>query len=236
MPVPPPPPACPPKPGSTSPTFSPPRGGLSARPWRWRPSRGCLPLGGVGLGDGVLGVELLALQLRHQRINVTVAALPVDVSPDTVSFPWFEGRNLDADEAKTYTHLIAALCDMARNQKRITLCGNRMVSHLLPAAGLERTVAGEVAEQDFPLVLELGPDEAPQPLAPGERCGVWMTAAASWWPGTAAVPSMCCSVWTSAASFRVGIVYFIAAESGGSQLGAEAVAVLEPFTHGTSAA
>ena len=30
----------------------------------------------------------------------------------------------------------------------------------LPAAGLERAVAGEVAEQDFPLVLELGPDEA----------------------------------------------------------------------------
>ena len=44
----------------------------------------------------------------------------MEVSPDTVSFPWFEGRDLDADEVKTYTHLIAALCDMARNQKRIT--------------------------------------------------------------------------------------------------------------------
>lgn len=44
----------------------------------------------------------------------------MEVGPDTVSFPWFEGRDLDADEAKTYTHLIAALCDMARNQKRIT--------------------------------------------------------------------------------------------------------------------
>ena len=44
----------------------------------------------------------------------------MEVSPDTVSFPWFEGRDLDADEVKTYTHLISALCDMARNQKRIT--------------------------------------------------------------------------------------------------------------------
>ena len=49
-----------------------------------------------------------------------VEALPVEVNPDTVSFPWFEGRDLDSDETKTYTHLIAALCDMARNQKRIT--------------------------------------------------------------------------------------------------------------------
>ena len=64
--------------------------------------------------------NLLAAKGRLIRKALEVEALPVDVSPDTVSFPWFEGRNLDADEAKTYTHLIAALCDMARNQKRIT--------------------------------------------------------------------------------------------------------------------
>ena len=64
--------------------------------------------------------SLLAAKGRLIRKALGVAALPVEVGPDTVSFPWFEGRDLDADEVKTYTHLIAALCDMARNQKRIT--------------------------------------------------------------------------------------------------------------------
>ena len=64
--------------------------------------------------------SLLAAKGRLIRKALRVEALPVDVSPDTVSFPWFEGRDLDADEVKTYTHLITALCDMARNQKRIT--------------------------------------------------------------------------------------------------------------------
>ena len=64
--------------------------------------------------------SLLTAKGRLIRKALGVEALPVEVSPDTVSFPWFEGRDLDADEVKTYTHLIAALCDMARNQKRIT--------------------------------------------------------------------------------------------------------------------
>lgn len=54
------------------------------------------------------------------RKALGVEALPVKASDDTVSFPWFEGKNLDANEVKAYTHLIIALCDMARNQKRIT--------------------------------------------------------------------------------------------------------------------
>ena len=64
--------------------------------------------------------SLLAAKGRLIRKALGVEALPVEVSPDMVSFPWFEGHNFDADEVKTYTHLIAALCDMARNQKRIT--------------------------------------------------------------------------------------------------------------------
>lgn len=64
--------------------------------------------------------SLLTAKGRLIRKALGVEALPVEVSPDTVSFPWFESRDLDADEAKTYTHLISALCDMARNQKRIT--------------------------------------------------------------------------------------------------------------------
>jgi len=64
--------------------------------------------------------SLLAAKGRLIRKALGVEALPVEAGADTVSFPWFEGRDLDADEVKTYTHLIAALCDMARNQKRIT--------------------------------------------------------------------------------------------------------------------
>ena len=64
--------------------------------------------------------SLLTAKGRLIRKALGVEALPVEVSPDTVSFPWFEGRDLDADEAKTYTHLISVLCDMARSQKRIT--------------------------------------------------------------------------------------------------------------------
>lgn len=64
--------------------------------------------------------SILTAKGRLIRKALGVEALPVEVSPDTVSFPWFEGRDLDADEVKTYTHLIAALCDMARTQKRIT--------------------------------------------------------------------------------------------------------------------
>lgn len=48
-----------------------------------------------------------------------IAALPIEVSDETVSFPWFPEMP-PADEVSAYTHLITALCDMARNQKRIT--------------------------------------------------------------------------------------------------------------------
>ena len=64
--------------------------------------------------------SLLTVKGRLIRKALGVEALPVEVTPDIISFPWFGNRDLDADEVKTYTHLIAALCDMARNQKRIT--------------------------------------------------------------------------------------------------------------------
>ena len=45
--------------------------------------------------------------------------LPVEAGEEAVSFPWFS-ETLDADEAKAYTDLIAALCRMSREQKRVT--------------------------------------------------------------------------------------------------------------------
>ena len=71
--------------------------------------------------DGLNNLHvLIASKGRLIRKALGIDLLPVQVEAETVSFPWFEGRNLDADEVKTYTHLIAAICDMARNQKRIT--------------------------------------------------------------------------------------------------------------------
>lgn len=48
-----------------------------------------------------------------------VTELPVTEEEDRISFPWFS-TELDPDEVKAYTHFIAALCEMARNQKRVT--------------------------------------------------------------------------------------------------------------------
>lgn len=50
---------------------------------------------------------------------LAVSSLPIETDGEKVSFPWFaEGQ--DGESVKAYTHFIAALCDMARNQKRIT--------------------------------------------------------------------------------------------------------------------
>ena len=48
-----------------------------------------------------------------------VTALPITEEDDKISFPWFT-TELDADEVRSYTHFIAALCEMARNAKRVT--------------------------------------------------------------------------------------------------------------------
>ena len=63
--------------------------------------------------------SLIAAKGRLIRKALGVDLLPVQVEADTVSFPWFSGE-ITAEEVKAYTHLITALCDMARNQKCIT--------------------------------------------------------------------------------------------------------------------
>lgn len=55
--------------------------------------------------------------LIKKALNVT--ELPITEEDDKLSFPWFT-TELDADEVRAYTHFIAALCEMARNQKRVT--------------------------------------------------------------------------------------------------------------------
>lgn len=47
-----------------------------------------------------------------------IEATPIEIGEDRVFFPWY-GDGLDADEVKAYSHFIAAICEMSRNQKRI---------------------------------------------------------------------------------------------------------------------
>ncbi len=50
---------------------------------------------------------------------LAVDSLPIEATEEKVSFPWFtEGQ--DSVTVTAYTHFITAICDMARNQKRIT--------------------------------------------------------------------------------------------------------------------
>lgn len=48
-----------------------------------------------------------------------VKGLPITEEDDKLSFPWFTTES-DPDEVRAYTHFITALCEMARNQKRVT--------------------------------------------------------------------------------------------------------------------
>ena len=48
-----------------------------------------------------------------------IDALPIEIGEERVSFPWFKELP-EPDAVQAYTHFIAALCEMSRNQKRIT--------------------------------------------------------------------------------------------------------------------
>lgn len=45
-------------------------------------------------------------------------SLIINVKEDRIEFPWFS--KMDPEAVQTYTKFVAAICDMAKNQKRIT--------------------------------------------------------------------------------------------------------------------
>lgn len=49
---------------------------------------------------------------------LAVDSLPIEVTDNTVKFPWF--ADCSADDCKAYTHFISALCELAANAKRVT--------------------------------------------------------------------------------------------------------------------
>ncbi len=62
-------------------------------------------------------VEVKGELIRHA---LDIEELPIEISEDEVSFPWFEELPTP-EEIKAYTHFISALSEMAINQKRITV-------------------------------------------------------------------------------------------------------------------
>ena len=50
---------------------------------------------------------------------LAVEALPIEVNDDRVSFPWFSEMP-ESEDTQAYMALITALCEMAKNQKRVT--------------------------------------------------------------------------------------------------------------------
>ena len=50
---------------------------------------------------------------------LAVDSLPIEVDDEKISFPWFTNMQ-EGEKADAYTHFIAALCDMAKKQTRIT--------------------------------------------------------------------------------------------------------------------
>lgn len=75
-----------------------------------------IPLEKVAVGNLTRLLEVKGSLIKKA---LGINALPISIEEDTISFPWFEELP-GSDEVKAYTHLIAALCEMARNQKRIT--------------------------------------------------------------------------------------------------------------------
>lgn len=74
-----------------------------------------IPLDMVSVGNLT---NLLDAKCNLIKKALGIPATPIEIGEDRVSFPWFE-EGLDAEEVKAYSHFIAALCKMSRNQKRI---------------------------------------------------------------------------------------------------------------------
>lgn len=75
-----------------------------------------IPLDKVAVGNLTRLLEVKGTLIKKA---LGIADLPIRIEKDSVAFPWF-AELPSADEVNAYTHLIAALCEMSKNQKRIT--------------------------------------------------------------------------------------------------------------------
>lgn len=74
-----------------------------------------IPLEKVGVGNLT---NLLEAKGGLIKKALGIEDLRFTMDEENIAFPWF--KEVQPDEALTYTKFIAALCDMSKNQKRIT--------------------------------------------------------------------------------------------------------------------
>ena len=75
-----------------------------------------IPLENVAVGNLT---KLLDAKGGLIKKALGIDELPIEIGEDKVCFPWFSELP-DADEVQAYTHFISALCEMAKNAKRVT--------------------------------------------------------------------------------------------------------------------
>lgn len=74
-----------------------------------------IPLDKVAVGNLT---KLLDAKGSLIKKALGIAELPIEITEDAVSFPWFS-LSPDLDSAKAYANFITALCRMSKEQKRI---------------------------------------------------------------------------------------------------------------------
>lgn len=75
-----------------------------------------LPLDKVAAGNLT---NLLKAKGTLIKNALGIDSLPIEITEDTISFPWFSTLP-EPDEVNAYTQLIAALCKMSKDQKRVS--------------------------------------------------------------------------------------------------------------------
>jgi hypothetical protein len=80
----------------------------------------CISMPKNSFTDTALENVKAIIQVKGELIRhaLRLDDLPIKISEEEVSFPWFEEMP-SPEEVQAYTHFISALCEMARNQKRI---------------------------------------------------------------------------------------------------------------------
>lgn len=65
--------------------------------------------------------KLIAAKGTLIKKALGIDELPIEKTEDRVTFPWFKKMIEDADAANAYLHFVHELCEMACNQKRISV-------------------------------------------------------------------------------------------------------------------
>lgn len=65
-------------------------------------------------------LKLISAKASLLKIALGIRELPIIITDENVSFPWFE-EGMDADSCEACTKLITAICQMAKEAKRVTV-------------------------------------------------------------------------------------------------------------------